>query len=185
MGEVALDANRCGDLLMLGIFGAVIKRQGSPHGGRELSTSGNYCPPCLRSIFPGQSAQQKQSALSLGKTIEGRSAFPGEKAVSLPVTVASSTVNRSRSGVYRHTVGNLGFTDFPSNAFLFALLVGSSQTTNEFCPAVGLRMVDILIDCLVADALLRMFQGQSSSYKLGGPAKGKSIMYVAPYDPVL
>jgi len=156
MGEEASYANCCGDSLMLSILGAVIKRQGSPHAAWELSEAGDHRLPGLRRTFPVELGQQQEPALSLGETVEGRSAFSGYQTVPLPVPVASSVFNGFWPGVDRYTVGNLGFTDFSADALLLALLMCSPQAGNQFLPAFGLGMVDVLIDCLVADALTRV-----------------------------
>jgi hypothetical protein len=84
-----------------------------------------------------------------------------------------------------YPVGNPHVTRFPVNATRAASTMGTTQAENEFIALGCIRVIDVLVDCFMADALTRQVVFHSSGNDLWGPANFESVEYVGPDDFIL
>jgi len=170
MGKVALDAERSGQLLVLGILSAIV------HGKRSLCLCGQIVErPRNRLIGFGsglafQFRKPEHPGLALDYAVQGRLALAGDQCIAFPMTKLLSLIDRLRPGIDGNPIGNLGFSHFSPFALDAPFPVGATKLGDELFSIRSISVIDELVDRLRADWLGWPLFLESARDDLRGPA---------------
>lgn len=162
MGEKAFYAGSGGNLPVHSVFRAVVQSEGSPSLFGEVLK-----PPydgvagvlCGLSLKPGEA---KESVFSFHQGVEGRGALARYQAITLPVAEMDTFLHRGGSHVYGYATGYFGLSLLSTRAPGLTLTVAPSQACYKVQAAIGVGMVDILVDGLMAYGEAGMVDTDSS-----------------------
>ena len=184
-GKVASDPQLGREQLMLGILGAVVQRERLASLDRQLFEAINDRPVGFIGALSGQLGDQNQPALAFDQGVERHLALAGNQAVALPMAIVATAFNGFRPGVDRFPIGNRGFSDFPADALVPSLPVGSAQQLDHLQTVRILGMIDVLVDRFVVNGLSWMIDPNPSRDLLRGPSFSEAVLDVLPNQSAL
>lgn len=147
MGQVALDANRSCQFLVLGILSAIV------HGKRLCLGRQFFERPSDRLIgfgsrFAVQLRKPKYPGLTLDYAVQGSLTLARYQRIDFPVTKLLSLINRLRTDINGNPIGNLGFPLFSPFSLDAPFPIGSTKLGDELLSIRGIPVIDKLVDRL-------------------------------------
>lgn len=173
MSEKAFYADSGGNLSVHSVFRAVVQSEGFPGLFGEV-----FKPPYdgVGGGFGGLSlklGEVKEPAFSFHQGVEGRTALARYQAITLPVAKVETFFHRVGSHVYGYATGDLGLSLLSTRAHGLTLTVAPSQASYKVQAAIGVGVVDILIDGLMAYGEVGMVDTDFSGDLLRRPSFSK------------
>ncbi len=150
MSEKAFYADSGGNLSVHSVFRTVVQSEGFPGLFGEVFKS-PY--DSVAGGFGGLSfklGEVKEPAFSFYQGVEGRAALARYQAITLPVAKVETFFHRIGSHFYGYTPRNLGLSLLSTRAHDLTLRVVPSQASYKVQAAIGVGVVDILVDGLMA-----------------------------------
>ena len=184
MSEKAFYADSGGNFTVHSVFRTIVQSEGFP------GLFGEVLKPLYDGFAGGlgglslKLGEVKKPAFSFHQGVEGRAALARYQAVTLPVAKMETFFHRAGSHVYGYTTGYLGLSLLSTRALGFTLTVVPSQASYKIQAAVGVGMVNILVDGLMAYGEVGMvdidFPGdllrRPSFFELGSDVRIDSII---------
>ena len=92
---------------------------------------------------------------------------------------AAAALDGAGATVNRAAVRNLRLALSPAQVAGLSVPMCPAQTADESLARFGLRMIDVLIDCRMADGHAPLIQPDPAGDLLGGPAQGELGVHIA------